>query len=198
MAVEHGVEMGRRLLLRPTRPARCPTHGRRWRFGRVVGVHERCDEHRLHRLLRGQGRSAERALERHQRTRTEAGVAAALQRHGDVGRLGAADHGRRLGAVEHAQRDPQVGVGQDVLVDRTRRPLRGEHEVDAEAAAALGDVDHAGDELGDLLHQGGELVDDDHQRRRRLVRCDLAASRRGPWPGPPSPASGGSARRAAR
>ena len=42
-------------------------------------------------------------------------------------------------------------------------------EVDAEAAAALGDVDHAGDELGHLLHQRGELVDDDHQRRRRLV-----------------------------
>ncbi len=45
--------------------------------------------------------------------------------------------------------------------------------MDAEAAAALGDVDDAGDELGHLLHQRGELVDDDHQRGRRLLGGDL-------------------------
>ncbi len=45
--------------------------------------------------------------------------------------------------------------------------------MEAEAAPALGDVDHAVDELGDLLGQRGELVDDDHQRRGRLVGRDL-------------------------
>ena len=81
--------------------------------------------------------------------------------------------------------------------DRPGRALRGEDEVDAEAAAALGDVDHAVDELRHLLHERGELVDDDHQRRRRLVRAPPRPSRRGPWPGPRAAASGGSARRAA-
>ena len=100
-------------------------------------------------------------------------VPAALERDRDVGGLGTADHGGRFGTVEHAQRDPQVRVGQDVLVDRTRRPLGGQDEMDAEAAAPLGDVDDAGHELGDLLHQGRELVDDDDQRRRCLVGRDL-------------------------
>ena len=80
------------------------------------------------------------------------------------------DHRRRLGCREHPQGDAQVGVGKDVVVDRTGRPLRREHQVDAEAAAALGDVDDAGDELGDLLGERGELVDDDHQRRWCQVR----------------------------
>ena len=37
--------------------------------------------------------------------------------------------------------------------------LGGQHQVHAEAAAALGDVDDAGDELGHLLLQEGELVE---------------------------------------
>ena len=53
------------------------------------------------------------------------------------------------------------------------RPLRGEDQVDPEAAAALGDVDDAGDEVGDLLDERGELVDDDDERRRRLVGVAL-------------------------
>ena len=43
----------------------------------------------------------------------------------------------------------------------------------AERAAALGDVDDAVDELGHLLHERGELVDDDDERRRGV---DLAAA----------------------
>jgi hypothetical protein len=39
--------------------------------------------------------------------------------------------------------------------------------VHAERAAALGDVDDAGDELGHLLLQEGELVEDDEEVGRR-------------------------------
>ena len=46
-----------------------------------------------------------------------------------------------VGRVLHPQGDAQVGVGPDVLADRTGRALGGQHQVDAEAAAALGDAD---------------------------------------------------------
>ena len=45
--------------------------------------------------------------------------------------------------------------------------------MDAEAAAALGDVDDPGDEVGHLLDEGGELVDDDDERWRCFVRVAL-------------------------
>jgi len=45
--------------------------------------------------------------------------------------------------------------------------------MDPEAAAALRDVDDAGNELGDLFHECGELVNDDHERWRRFVGCHV-------------------------
>ena len=60
---------------------------------------------------------------------------------GDPRRVRDADHVRRLGRLVHAQRDPQVRVRADVLADDAARALRREQQVDAEAAAALGDVD---------------------------------------------------------
>ena len=44
-------------------------------------------------------------------------------------------------AIVEPQRDPDVGVRPDVVVHHAGRPLGGEHEVDAEAAAALGHAD---------------------------------------------------------
>ena len=135
---------------------------------RVVGPLVRGDEHRLALLSAHQWRAGERALELDQLPWPEAHEPAAAQRDRDVGCLGAADDRGRLAAVEHPQRDAQVRVGEDVLVDRARRALRRQHEVDAETATALGDVDDPGDELGHLLHERGELVDDDHERRWRV------------------------------
>ena len=46
--------------------------------------------------------------------------------------------------------------------------------MDAETAAALGDVDEAVDEVGEVARHGGELVDHDHEARHRLgpgARC---------------------------
>jgi hypothetical protein len=68
--------------------------------------------------------------------------------------------------VGHPQRDAQVGVRAQVVLDHPRRALGRQDQVQAERAATLGDVHHPVDELRHLLHQGGELVDHDDQRRR--------------------------------
>ncbi len=70
--------------------------------------------------------------------------------------------------IRHAQRDPEVGVGAQVVLDDARRTLRRHDQVDAERAAALRDVDDAVDELGHLAGQRRELVDDEHERGRGL------------------------------
>ena len=67
------------------------------------------------------------------------------------------------------QSDAQVGVGPDVRRDDTGRALGREHQVHAERATALGDVDHAVDEVRHLGGERGELVDADEQARRRRV-----------------------------
>ena len=72
----------------------------------------------------------------------------------------------RVGFVRHPQRDAQVGVGAQVVLDHAGRSLRGHDEVDAEGPAALGDVDDAVHELGNLAGERGELVDDEHESRR--------------------------------
>ena len=80
-----------------------------------------------------------------------------------MGGVGAVDDVVGVDLVGDPQRDAQVGVGPDVVVDDAARALGGQHEVDAERSAPLGDVDDAGDELGHLLLQEGELVEDDEQ-----------------------------------
>ena len=71
-----------------------------------------------------------------------------------------AHHVEGIGAVVQAQRESQVGVGADVVVDHARRSLRREHEVHAEAAAPLGDPDQRRDEVGEIGRERRELVDD--------------------------------------
>ena len=73
-----------------------------------------------------------------------------------------------VGAILEPERDPQVGVGPDVIGDDTGRTLRGQHQVDAEAATALGDRHERAQELGQFLGQRRELVDDDHEARQRF------------------------------
>ena len=74
---------------------------------------------------------------------------------------------RASAGVLQAQGEAQVGVGPDVVVDDAGRALRGQHEVDAEAAAALGDADERGQEAGQLGGQRGELVDHDDESGER-------------------------------
>ena len=53
--------------------------------------------------------------------------------------------------VGHPQGDAQVRVGPQVVLDDAGRALGRQDQVQAERAAALGDVDDAVDELGHLL-----------------------------------------------
>ena len=80
-------------------------------------------------------------------------------------------------AVVEAQRDAQVGVGPDVVAHHAGRALRGEHQVDAEAAAALGHADERRQEVGQLGGQRGELVDH-HDERGNGGRPSRRAARR--------------------
>ena len=94
--------------------------------------------------------------------------AAAGDRRVERGRDGIADDVTRVGLVRHPQRDPEVGVGPEVVLDDAGRPLRRHDQVDAEGPAALGDVDDAVDELRHLARERRELVDDEHEGRRGL------------------------------
>jgi hypothetical protein len=89
----------------------------------------------------------------------------------DARRVRRADHVRALGRLVHPQRDAQVRVRADVLADDAARSLRGEQQVHAQAAAALGDVDDARDEVRDLVRQRRKLVDHDQQARRSFGRA---------------------------
>ena len=123
--------------------------------------------------LRGLGlvaRPASRVprLEGHQPARSGLRDAAAGERRVEHAGDGVADDVVGVRDIRHAQRDAEVGVGAQVVLDDARRPLRRHDQVDAERATALGDVDDAVDELGDLAGQGRELVDDEHERGRGL------------------------------
>ena len=119
-------------------------------------------------VVHGPGRAgAASRLEHH-------GVARAETQHGPAGsgareaRRGiVADDITGVGRVVQPQRHAEVGVGADLVVDHAGRPLGGQHEVDAEAAAALGDADERRQERRQLRGQGGELVDHDHEARQR-------------------------------
>ena len=87
----------------------------------------------------------------------------------ESGRLAVADHIVGVGTVVQAQRDPQVGVGADVVGDDAGRPLRGEQQVDAEAASTLRHRHECAEELGQLLGERRELVDHHHEPRERSV-----------------------------
>ena len=84
------------------------------------------------------------------------------------GRGVVADDVAGVGDVVQAQGDAQVRVGPDVVADDAARPLRRQDEVDAEAAAALGDADQRIDEAGEL---GGQ-----RRRTRRRPRRAAAAA----------------------
>ncbi len=93
-----------------------------------------------------------------------------------------ADDVVRVGLIRHAQRDPEVGVRPQVVLDDARRALRRHDQVDAERPAALGDVDDAVDELGHLARERRELVDDEHEGRRGLGVAGASRARGGPSP----------------
>ena len=77
--------------------------------------------------------------------------------------------------VGDAECDAQCGVGSDRVGDDPGRSLGGEHQVDAEAAASLRDVDETVDELRQLPQERRELVDDHDERRGRV---DAGVARR--------------------
>ena len=85
------------------------------------------------------------------------------QRRGE----GIADHIDGVGGILDTERDPQVGVGPDVLPDRTGGPLRGEDEVHAQAAAPLRQPHQRGNERRQVGDQGGELVHHHHEPWKR-------------------------------
>ena len=127
---------GRSAGARPAGPGRCQSTS-------VPGTAAR---HRSAARRRRRAPAADPAgLERHQRA---SGPSRAYARPGvrrrDAAGVGASMTSRLSRGVGHPQRDPQVGVGADAPGTRRRRALRGEHQVDAERAAALGDVDQAG------------------------------------------------------
>ena len=98
----------------------------------------------------------------------------------DARGVGRADHVRALGRLVDAQRDAQVRVRADVLADDAARALGREHEVDAEAAAALGDVDDAVDELGDLLARASRTRRSRSRGSRARARDRASPCRAGP------------------
>ena len=111
----------------------------------------------------------QRALDRDDLVGAEPHVRAARAVAAQLRRGAVADHVDRVGRVLHAQRDPQVRVRPDVVVDDARGPLRREDQVHAERAAALRHVHQRGQQLGQLARHLGELVDHDDQARQRLV-----------------------------
>jgi hypothetical protein len=70
--------------------------------------------------------------------------------------------------VGHAERDTQVGVRAEVVLDDTGRSLGRHDQVDAQRSSALGDVDDAVHEFGHLAHERRELVDHEHERGRTV------------------------------
>ena len=94
-------------------------------------------------------------------------------------RLVVTDDVTGVGNVLQPQREAQVGVGADVVADDAGRALRGQHEVDAEAATALGDADERREERRQLGGQGGELVDHDDEARQRGAAGHGRGTRRG-------------------
>ena len=82
-------------------------------------------------------------------------------------RLVVTDDVARVGGVLQPKGQAEVGVGADVVADDAGRALGGQHEVDAEAATALGDADERRDEGRQVGGQGGELVDDHDEARQR-------------------------------
>ena len=82
-----------------------------------------------------------------------------------------------LEAIAKAMRLRHVGLDQagDHVDDR---PLRGEHQVDADRARLLRDLDDRVLDLAALAHdQVGQLVDDDDDVRQPFVRIDAAGWR---------------------
>ena len=108
-------------------------------------------------------------LEHHRLPRSEpehrpARVAARERR-----RIGGADDVDSVGAILQTQGDAQVRVGADLVAHHAGGSLCRQHEMDPQAAAALGDADQGGQEAREITGQGGELVDHhDEPRQWRL------------------------------
>ena len=159
----------------PRRQGREPGGGRRGQAGDRGGLDDGIDDRpELCRIV-------PRGLERDELVGAEPGHRSTGAVTRDAGRGGVVDDVGRLGSVEHAERDAQVGVGADAIVDGAVGPLGGQHQVHPEAATALGHVDEGIEEAGQLRCERGELVDDDHEpgevdRRRPAPAPRLARS----------------------
>ncbi len=135
--------------------------------GQPVDLHQRQFTHLEfgHRRRRGDPPDIG-ALERHQVGVATADDTAAWCAPVETTGQRRTDHIGRLVLGGHAQRHPQVRVGLDHGGHDPTGLLGGEQQVEAEAPAPGGDVDHAVNEGGGLAGQGGELVDHDQQARR--------------------------------
>ena len=107
-------------------------------------------------------------LEGHELSRPEArdGPARTISRNG--GRVGRVDHVDRVVAVGDSQGDSTSGVGANVLGHDTGRALGGQHHVNAQTAAPLGNSHEGVEKVGEIGGERGELVDNDQQAGKRL------------------------------
>ena len=105
-------------------------------------------------------------------SRTDARPGVRLRDAGGVRRV---DDVGALDGVGDPQGDPQVRVRADLGRDDAAGPLGGQHQVDAEGAPALGDVDQAGHEVGQLA---GQLANSSMTMSRRGIGASRRARRR--------------------
>ncbi|ODA91264.1 hypothetical protein ATY41_00775 [Leifsonia xyli subsp. xyli] len=119
-------------------------------------------------LLRASG--DEGRLHRRDVVLPELDVGPARLRAADGGGGRDADDVRGVLPALHAQGDPEVRVGQDVLGDHPRGALGREDHVDAERPADRADADEGGENVRKVLREHRELVDDEQQPRKRFGR----------------------------
>ena len=84
-------------------------------------------------------------------------------------------------SLSRPQRDPQVGVGAQVVLDHAGRALGGQDQVQAERAAALGDIDDAVDEFGDSVASAANSSTTMTRLGGRLRVAGLLESTSDPW-----------------
>ena len=107
-------------------------------------------------------------LEHHQLIRAQAKGDPTWNSTRKGGREFVADHILGVGRIVQTQRDPQIGIRSDVVIDHTGRPLRRKEQMDPEAATTLGHPDQRREKIGQLLCERGKLVDHDNQARQGL------------------------------
>jgi hypothetical protein len=171
------------LLVGPVETAEHPRTHVGEQFGQRVAPRARrpdeaCRACRRDELLDGdRGVDRPGALERHQITRPQTQHGPPRVRASQRRRRRVADHVDGLGRVVQSQRDPQVGVGADLVAHHPRRPLGGEDQVHAETPAAPCDVDEGVQQRRVFERERGELVDQDDQPGHQRLTGALTGRR---------------------